>query len=152
MLDSNRKVIFDILSLSGPQFLCLTERHTEKLRIWSKMATDFGFNCGSLARSSGPPLNIYIVYIVNIYIQLHTEALMKAVCICIFYLGRNICYFNKIFNRVHQLEFSVFFEPFTYAIYMYICSKNRIKRENTNCGNKTLVYKDKNKYFGLITR
>ena len=28
-----------------------------------------------------------------------------------------------------------------------ICSKNRIKRENTNCGNKTLVYKDKNKYF-----
>ena len=33
-----------------------------------------------------------------------------------------------------------------------ICSKNRIKRENTNCGNKTLVYKDKNKYFGLITR
>ena len=35
-----------------------------------------------------------------------------------FYLGRNICYFNKIFNRVHQLEFSVCFEPFTYAIYV----------------------------------
>ena len=28
-----------------------------------------------------------------------------------------------------------------YIIYIY-----------TNCGNKTLVYKDKNKYFGPITR
>ena len=44
---------------------------------------------------------------------------MKAVCIY-FYLGRNICDFNKIFYRVHQLEFSVCFEPFTYAIYIYI--------------------------------
>ena len=44
---------------------------------------------------------------------------MKAVCIY-FYLGRNICDFNKIFNRVYQLEFSVCFEPFTYAIYIYI--------------------------------
>ena len=44
---------------------------------------------------------------------------MKAVCIY-FYLGRNICDFNKIFNRVHQLEFAVRFEPFTYAIYIYI--------------------------------
>ena len=43
---------------------------------------------------------------------------MKAVCIY-FYFGRNICDFNKIFNRVHQLEFSVCFEPFTYAIYIY---------------------------------
>ena len=43
---------------------------------------------------------------------------MKAVCIY-FYLGRNICDFNKIFNRVHQLEFSVCFELFTYAIHIY---------------------------------
>ena len=32
------------------------ERQTEKSRIWSRMATDFGFNCGSLARSSCPHL------------------------------------------------------------------------------------------------
>ena len=44
---------------------------------------------------------------------------MKAVCICIiFYLGQNISYFNKIFNHVHQLEFSACFELFTYAIYI----------------------------------
>ena len=42
---------------------------------------------------------------------------MKAVCI---YLVRNICDFNKVFNREHQLEFSVCFEPFTYAIHIYI--------------------------------
>ena len=44
---------------------------------------------------------------------------MKAVCIY-FYLGRNICDLNKIFNCVYQLEFSVCFEPFTYAIYIYM--------------------------------
>ena len=43
---------------------------------------------------------------------------MKAVCICIFISAEIFAILIKFFYRVHQLEFSVCFEPFTYAIYI----------------------------------
>ena len=51
------------------------------------------------------------------------------------------------------LALSIYIYIYIYVC-MYVCmySKNRIKRENANCGNKTLVYINKNKYFGLIKR
>ena len=42
---------------------------------------------------------------------------MKAVCIY-FYLGRNICDFNKIFNRVHQFGVFCVLRAF-YLCYIY---------------------------------
>ena len=52
----NSKKTMDFLKYLKSVIAESPERHTEKLRIWSKMATDFRFNCGSLARSSCPHL------------------------------------------------------------------------------------------------
>ena len=55
---------------------------------------------------------------------------MKAV-LFVLYLGRNICYFNKIFNRVHQLEFSVCFEM-SECLYPKLLSAPLMSQEGFN--------------------